>query len=567
MMPMLFRRESVIAHQTHPAHETVIDKFICAIVVIRNNIESFLFGKRNGNVPPSDTLDERRGPWKDIYSTPIKGIRLNVKGWHLFIINYLLLLLVNLPNAQMRFSVDSYGKINEPNLSSEHLVLGRLSSYIATRLQELMGFDVALDQQVFFYIYLACLSACIVVLFSCIFPKLNSGNSILSVLLLNIALLFSFANVLIQEWSHYPEAYLAWGLGIMSAAYAVKYFSYSGKKRYAFISFLFLFVSVNFYQINIQLFLIFGSLILILENKFCFTRKLFIRAAKLFVVVAFAVVSNILVLKGLQLANIAWVTSRDATVNQLFDNAKIIAKLVVGELSNIPYSIIGMMLWACIILFVTYVVVAIIYKSRALSGVALMILFGIVGFFSTFGLHLVSSEVWAVPRTLVGIAFIISALCIVITCTIKRKNGRVALLIILSIAFLVNVYHVQAMSINQFANNRLDQEYAMNVSRAIDEYENSTGETVSKIAFREDSGPMYAYYGNVRYIIGDMNLRAARIGWACVPLINYYAQRDFEFVEMDEEVYDKYFKDKNWDFFVPDEQMIFIGDTLYLAVY
>jgi hypothetical protein len=442
-----------------------------------------------------------------------------------------------------------------------------------------MGFDAALDQQIFFYIYLACLSACITTLFICIFPKLNRG--ILSALLLNLALLFSFANVLIQEWSHYPEGYLVWGLGIMSAAYAVKCFSRSGGKKDVLISFLLLFVSVNFYQVNIQLFLIFGALVLMLDSQFRFTRELFIRVAKLLAIAALAAASNILILKGLQAASIAAPERRAVTTGQFTENLKTIIKLVANELSDTPYSIIGTMVWACVILFTVYVIVAVAGGRKTLPGgrsvvaggrqsfpgVALMLLLGALGFLSTFGLHLVSSTVWAVPRTLVGIAFIISALSIAIAFNVKSKKGRAALLIALSVAFLVNVYHVQAMSVNQYANNRLDQEYALNVAHAIDEHEAKTGETISKIALCPDSNMAYAYHGNIRYIIGDMNQRAARVEWADTQLINYYSHRNLQEVIMDEDVYNRYFKDKDWDVFIPDEQMVFIGDTLYIAVY
>jgi hypothetical protein len=481
-------------------------------------------------------------------------------------VNYLALLLVYFPNAQIRFSIDSYIKINDFNFAHGHLTLGRLSSYAIVRLQNLMGLDVVLDQQIFFYIYLGCLSACTVILFYCIFPKLNSVD-VLSALLLNLALLLSFANVLIQEWSHYTEAYLVWGLGTVCAAYAVKFFSYSGKKRYALISFFLLFIGLNFYQIDIQLFVIFGAFNLILENKFCFTRKLFIRAAKLFIIAIFASLSNILILKGLQLVSIAPVTSRDFTTNQFGENTKIIARLVMGELSKFPYSLVGMMVWACIVLFVAYVIIVMVKKENVLSGIALMTIFGVIGFLSTFGLHLFSSGIWAVPRTLVGIAFIISALCVSSAYNVDGKKSRAVLLTILSIAFLVNVYHVQAMSINQYANNRLDQAYALNIAHEIDRYEKETGAKVKKIAFCVDHSSMYTYNGNIRYATGDMNLRAARIAWADSQLINYYAQRNLEEAPMNEDIYDRYFKDQDWDFFVPGEQMVFQGDTVYIAVY
>ena len=36
---------------------------------------------------------------------------------------------------------------------------------------------------------------------------------------------------------------------------------------------------------------------------------------------------------------------------------------------------------------------------------------------------------------------------------------------------------------------------------------------------------------------------------------------------MDSQIYDEYFKDKDWNYFNPHEQLIFKGDTLYWCKY
>jgi hypothetical protein len=40
-----------------------------------------------------------------------------------------------------------------------------------------------------------------------------------------------------------------------------------------------------------------------------------------------------------------------------------------------------------------------------------------------------------------------------------------------------------------------------------------------------------------------------------------------EEVEMNEDVYNEHFKDKDWDTFILSEQLVFEGDTLYIAIY
>jgi hypothetical protein len=503
---------------------------------------------------------------KELYSISIATSKININRWRLFIINYVALLMVYFPNAQMRFSQDEYFAMNNvAGLAGQLLNLGRPGAYFIMRLQQLTGFNLVLDQQIFFYIYLACLAACIVALFHAIFLQFHD-KSIVSMLLLDLVLLFSFANVVIEELSHFPAGYLMWGFGFVLTTCAVKFFSYKGRKAYPVLSFFFLFIGLSFYQINIQLFVIFGMLMLMLENEFCFTGRIFIGATKLFVIAAFAALSNILMLKILQHISAATVTNRNVTLDKISENTEIVIELIVREFENLPYSSIGMMLAACIILFIAYVITSIINRRAVLSKIALMSLFCFAGFLSVFGLHVVTLNVWMVPRTLIGIAFIISALCIAVIRNTKSGTRRIALLTVLSLAFLVNVFHLQAISINQYANNRLDQEYALNVALCIEAHERGTGETIRKIAFCFDS-QYIMHNGNIRYSAGDMNLRAVVYSWADTENINYYAGRDFQETVMDDEIYNNYFKDKNWDFFVPEEQLVFVGDTVYVAVY
>ena len=98
-------------------------------------------------------------------------------------------------------------------------------------------------------------------------------------------------------------------------------------------------------------------------------------------------------------------------------------------------------------------------------------------------------------------------------------------------------------------------------------YEKENNIEVKKVAIGHDINPTYGYYGNVNYILYDTNLRALVVSWADIYAINYYTGRDLIKVEMDEEIYNEYFKDKDWTYFDPAEQMVFYNDTLYLMVY
>ena len=72
---------------------------------------------------------------------------------------------------------------------------------------------------------------------------------------------------------------------------------------------------------------------------------------------------------------------------------------------------------------------------------------------------------------------------------------------------------------------------------------------------------------NSGYTIFDTNVRAFVLPWADVNMINFYNGKNYEKVVMDEEIYNQYFAAKDWNRFIPEEQMKFSGDTLNLMLY
>ena len=60
--------------------------------------------------------------------------------------------------------------------------------------------------------------------------------------------------------------------------------------------------------------------------------------------------------------------------------------------------------------------------------------------------------------------------------------------------------------------------------------------------------------------------RALMIWWCNVYTINYYTNRNLQKVQMKPEIYNTYFKDKDWEKLEKD-QFVFEGDTMYYCVY
>ena len=132
--------------------------------------------------------------------------------------------------------------------------------------------------------------------------------------------------------------------------------------------------------------------------------------------------------------------------------------------------------------------------------------------------------------------------------------------------FAVQAFFTVQIAENHYLSNRQDLIYADLVQQKIRKYEVKTGIQVKKIAAVRDTVSTHYYHG-IYYTWDQINERV--LGLSTVSLLCYTSEngRDFHPTEMDDEVFDKYFKDRNWDEFDLDEQVIIVGDTLYWCVF
>jgi hypothetical protein len=95
-------------------------------------------------------------------------------------------------------------------------------------------------------------------------------------------------------------------------------------------------------------------------------------------------------------------------------------------------------------------------------------------------------------------------------------------------------------------------------------YESETGITVTKLAIIKDA---YApnHYEEVAYSTDQINERI--LGTATFSLIQIMTDRVFEEIEIPQQVYNKYFKDKDWDYFDLRQQLVFENDEAYWCVF
>ena len=155
----------------------------------------------------------------------------------------------------------------------------------------------------------------------------------------------------------------------------------------------------------------------------------------------------------------------------------------------------------------------------------------------------------------------------IICITSNEQKIYVEILTCFIFAFLCgNIAQIQSIGIDQFEKNALDENYCIEIQHRITDYEKETGIKVNNVGIAPDSIPMWTWPQS-KYRTYGLNDSAMPKSWSGIWALNYYNNTNYKSVEMDDQIYNKYFIDKNWDGFYPDEQMIFRGDTLYLIIY
>ena len=90
----------------------------------------------------------------------------------------------------------------------------------------------------------------------------------------------------------------------------------------------------------------------------------------------------------------------------------------------------------------------------------------------------------------------------------------------------------------------------------IDRYESETGNTVNTIVFGADQNP------------GPVAGNAFAADWGVAGIFDFVSGgRVFHAQKISEEEQTKHFQNKDWTDYVPDEQMVFEDDTLYLCIW
>lgn len=170
-----------------------------------------------------------------------------------------------------------------------------------------------------------------------------------------------------------------------------------------------------------------------------------------------------------------------------------------------------------------------------------------------------------VPRTTYILGAIIPIILLTLLLHIEinwKKNIFVPLFI--GCFVLMQYRGTLRMEISHFQTNELDRYEAIFIGNKLWQYEEETGNKVTKMALYWDKNVTGNAPETVGY--GAVNERAFCNEWAAPMALQCLDGTVLRQTETSDKVYEKYFKDKDWNY-IEEDQMVIIGDTLHLCAY
>lgn len=467
------------------------------------------------------------------------------------------------------YSADSFAyNVNPLQNNKGNLALGRVGDYIINQIIVKLGGNYVKQQILFVLILILTLAFVTNGLYK-FFLNIFSRELVVSAkFVLKVILVLMFCNIFLMEWFIFVEMTFIWSLSLLFMYWAVIQVRDKFSIKQMIYSILLLTASVSFYQATIGFYIFFSLLAVYIANNGKLTKISFLNSVKVIICGAFGGGFNLGFIKIMQVMGLVSVTGRteDMTLQMLLNNIKII-------LDNIKmwlFSAYGLLPKYTLLIFVIIVyVLVLIYFVREkyiFSDIIYFLLMVITCNGMVYFPHLMTSTVWMAQRTIASFLVLITLpVCVIVVR--EKKNLLLYLCSCLMLVLLgINVYKIQDIAVNMIASNRIDQEIAYLINDRIVKYDQEKDIKINNISICKD---IYPTWGNksIRYVCMDTNLRVFNVSHSGVHCINYYNETEYKAVDMPEEIYKKYFENKNWDMLNLDEQMVFEGDTVYLASY
>jgi len=469
------------------------------------------------------------------------------------------------PLLQMHIASDTYnlmdlGYFDYPNyyFLRDARIVSTLFTYIAGLLN--LDYSVFIIFMEVLAIFISSIS--IYILYNLIIEKTKETNRTKKLLFLIGTILIIF-NYMALEYFLYAESAVMC-LSVLFSIISAKYFLED--KKYSNIKSLILLIMASYcYQGSISIFISLVILILFIDKNKYSIRYISKKIMFAFIIYAICCIINILTIHiiNLRLSNSQERIAGGTIINNLFNFKDIIsfilARVLITNFNLLPYGtlIFFIILSTCIITFSQK------SSDKTIKYVILILLSFIICIIPSFFMIRPGIE----ARSSMSIGSIIGMSIIFLNYVIDHNTKFLKYIMITLSVFCLTYNTINTLYIfnSHIITNKIDNNMGNEIKEKIDEYESKTGNTITKVAYCGDKNER-DYLENFNKKLASFNQRAFGNKYCIIEALNYYCNRKFEKIEMNSEIYERNFKDKDWDIYC-DEQIVFEDDIMYFCMY
>ncbi len=470
------------------------------------------------------------------------------------------------PLLQMHIASDTYnlmdlGYFNYPSeyFLKDARLISTLITYLAGYLN--LSYPVFIVGMEALAVIIASIS--IYILYTTIIEKANLHNISLKNILLLMSITIIIFNCMSLEYFLYAECSVMC-LSVLLCILAAKIMT--GKTKLWYLkSFLLVTIATFCYQGCINIFVTLVVLFLFIDKNKLKTKEILkkILLAGIIFVVSFLInifaiyIINLIIGAGQQ---------RIAVGGNILYNFSLFFQIMKNIILYV--FILNFNLWpnATLIFLTGFTIILLSYSDKAVSKlfqyITLVTIAIILCILPSFFMQKPSIE----PRTIMSIGSIVGISFIFLS--LLQSDYKILQYIIATIIigfFVFNTINTIQIFTAHIVTNKIDANIGLAIKYKIEQYEQETGNKITKVAYCRDENHRDYAYGYEKKL-DSFTQRAFDNYYCIIEALNYYCDRKFEQTKMDAKIYEENFLGKDWDTY-SDEQIVFKNDTMYFCNY
>lgn len=463
--------------------------------------------------------------------------------------------------VKMEYATDTYCVFGTPAKQMiEHFVKsGRFVTAMAQAVLTFSNFGKAVSYSLSFILAIICTIISIYKLYK-IFAKDISSN-VLAVIVSILIVVNTFS----IELYLFLEKGILW-LSVLMCVLAfekmVMFFEHKQKAKSFILAFIYMVIASFSYQGTVALFVALSCIYIVKYSK---TIKEFI-VNNLITALCYGIPAliNYVIVAMLGNTRVSGEYNIVLSIKKIFENTK---EMLIHTYNILPD-------YMFIITLGIVILIGIIYFIRQKENVKkkMLLIFGLIyvilaTFIVTIFPQIMQStdSIGFAPRSTYAFAALIGIVLVYILINVEVHDIIKKLLIILLVGFL-GVQYISFINIarDRYIVNYMDYNQFLQIQEIVYNYEEETGNTIEKVAIYTNNN-VQGTYPDI-FISGDINLKAMCPAWSRIDYLEYFFGRTLEAEESSDEIYETYFKDKNWKFFDKD-QVILKDNVMHIYVY